>query len=311
MIFRRTVDSACPLKSFFYHSLGWLYLDTNDALCKATHYLRRSAKSWSATLTLLLTIERYLCIAHPLKAGLRSKSVTMAMIAIGFTISFVLPIPLVQYDMVYEIINFCIVDPDHLPFYDRYDLIVIRGFGEGIIGILIFIFTCLIILGLFRARKRSKRMVTSAKNEQSRSAQDSQINNMLLVIVFMFFLARLPYTIAYYLYTFSANRDIYLSPWQVRYVYLSTILSRAFANVNYSTNFIIYVVFVRTFRLNLLGLCSNMIQRRKMRSDSHIAIRTTTLAASISTIKLTKLENLETFHDSSASLNNSINHTLP
>ena len=238
-------------------------MDRNDTLCKATPYLRRSGKTWSAVLTLLLTVERYLCIAHPFKAGLRSKKVAIAAVVTSFVVSFALPAPLVPLDMVYDFLNMCLTDIMKVDFYDDYDLVAIRIFGEGVVGIFIFLFTCLIIIGLFRARKRSKQMGTSAESQKSRSAQDAQINNMLLVIVLMFFLTRLPYTVAYFLYQSNANGDISLSRQEVRYVWVCRTLSRALATLNYSTNFIIYVVFVGTFRSNLMGLCAKDVRGRK------------------------------------------------
>ena len=242
-------------------------MDTIDALCKTTHFLRRSGKTWSATLTLLLTIERYLCIAHPLKAGLCSKSVTMATIIISFLMCFSLTIPLLQYDMVYDFLHFCFVEITKRDFYETYDLAAIRILGEGVIGILIFIFTCLIIFGLFKARQRSKEMGVTAEKQKSRSAQDAQINNMLLVIVCMFFLTQILYTVTYFLFTDNAT-NYYLSAWQARYVFLSMTLSRAFSTLNYSTNFVIYLVFARMFRSNLTGVHFNINLEKKNRFTS-------------------------------------------
>ena len=173
-------------------------------------------------------------------------------------------------------------------FYDDYDLVAIRIFGEGVVGIFIFLFTCLIIIGLFRARRRSKQMGTSAESEKSRSAQDAQINNMLLVIVLMFFLTRLPYTVAYFLYQSNASGDISLSPQEIRYVWVCITLSRALATLNYSTNFIIYVVFVRAFRSNLMGLCAKDVRGRKSaREVFHMTPATsiTTITSSLEKFK--------------------------
>ena len=196
----------------------------------------------------------------------------MANIVLSFLISFSLPIPLVQYDMVYDFLNLCFTEFTKQAFYDTYDLAAIHIFGKGVIGILVFIFTCLIIFGLFKARQRSREMGVLADNQKSQSAQDAQINNMLPVIVYMFFLTQIRYTVTYFLYTYNATY-YYLSRWQVRYVYLSRTLSRAFSTLNYSTNFVIYLVFVRTFRSNLTGVRFNII--RKRRPDSQAVVRTT------------------------------------
>ena len=264
-------------------------MDRSDAMCKATPYLRRSGKTLSAVLTLLLTVERYLCIAHPFKAGLHSKKVAMGAAVISFVVSFALPVPLVPLDMVYDFLNICLIDMRKADFYDHYDLVAIRIIGEGVVGISIFLFTCLIIIGLFRARKKSKQMGTSAETQKSRSAQDAQINNMLLVIVLMFFLTRLPYTVAYFLYQQSVSGDIFLSAQEIRYVWVCTTLSRALATLNYSTNFIIYVVFVRTFRSNLTELCAKGVRGRKSARE----VFRMTPATSITTItsSLEKLKN--------------------
>ena len=271
--------------AYFSSFAGWKYLDRNDIMCKATPYLRRSGKTCSAVLTLLLTVERYLCIAHPFKAGLRSKKVAMAAVVISFVVSFSLPAPLIPLDMVYNFLGMCYIDMTKVNFYDNYDLVAIRIFGEGVVGIVIFLFTCLTIIGLFRARKRSKQIGTSAETQKFRNAQDAQINNMLLVIVFMFFLTRLPYTVAYFMY----NQNVFLSAEEVRYLWVCITISRAFATLNYSTNFIIYIVFVRTFRSNLTGLCARDVRRRESARD--VSRMTPTTSITTITASLEKLKN--------------------
>ncbi len=178
----------------------------------------------------------------------------MISIYASILVSFVLPIPLIRHDIVIDFIVMCLADPMNTEFYDTYDLVAVRIFGEGVLGILILIFTCLIICVLFNARRRSQQMGATDEAKKARSSQDAQINNMLLFIVFMFFFTRFPYTISYFLYNANTQK-LFLSYWGVKYITLGVNLTRAFSIFNYSTNFIIYIVFVRTFRNNLVGLC--------------------------------------------------------
>ncbi len=251
--------------TFILVSTGWTRIDTDEDFCRTTNYLRRSGKTWSAMLTLLLTVERYLCVAHPFKVALRSRTLAVVLIVLSVAISFALPVPLIQYDVVYDFLLFCMVEPTGEKFYDDYDLIAIRIFGEGVIGVLIFFFTCLMIHSLVKAKQNSQQMNLSAEAHKARSRQDSQLNSMLLFIVFMFFVTRLPYTICYFLYTYNAE-DGFLSQGSVRYTLLAVRVTRAFSIFNFSTNFLIYVAFVRTFRANLCALC--LCCRRRSRDGS-------------------------------------------
>ncbi len=67
------------------------WISTTNGLCKATYYFRYAGRLWSALLTLSVTGERYLFVAHPLKSAyLRTpKNCKIGIILTGL-VSFVL-----------------------------------------------------------------------------------------------------------------------------------------------------------------------------------------------------------------------------
>ena len=193
----------------------------------------------------------------------------MAAMLFSIIFAFSLPSPLIEIDKVYSFLNFCY--PDYLDyskvkFYDDYLLYGVRISGEVLTGMLILIFTILIIICLIRARRQSKSMGGTQQSRKARSSQDSQITNMLLTIVLMYFITKLPYMIVFMIYNAYHRNKISLSRVASNHLNLSSYILRAFSVLNHATNFLIYIYFVKSFRDRLF--CQN--RRGKTSSQSKI-----------------------------------------
>ena len=157
----------------------------------------------------------------------------------------------------------CFILQDKRKLFVVLDIIVVRGIGDLLIGVLILIFTILSIKVLLQAQKlrtdslRERSLCSSCGNQihgfhrKSYKSRESQITRMLLMLAVMFLLFKLPYTILYYVTLNWYKREASGFSTIETVVNNAKSISLVFALMGYAFNFFVYVILVPSFRSNL------------------------------------------------------------
>ena len=255
--------------------LEYLVIDAYDWICRFTYYLKYAGRIWSACLTLVVTVERFLFVAHPLKkAHFQKHHIHRILIPFTLTASlsfvsyalFLIKVQEVQILSGGIISNAtqCFILQDKRKLFVVLDIIVVRGIGDLLIGVLILIFTILSIKVLLQAQKlrtdslRERSSLCSSCGNQihgfhrkSYKSRESQITRMLLMLAVMFLLFKLPYAILYYVTLNWYKREASGFSTIETVVNNAKSISLVFALMGYAFNFFVYVVLVPSFRSNL------------------------------------------------------------
>ena len=226
------------------------WIDKYDALCKGTYYFRYAGRMWSAFLTLTITAERYLFVAYPLKsASLRTANWCRMGILITAYISF----SLASYALFLigtSKTRPCIIYTDKKETFVIVDIIISRCFADVMVGLAIFILTGFMIRSLLKARRARENTLNGGCSFTRRQTREFQITIMLVTIAILFVVVKIPYTLTYYLsFNWKGKRIVY-GITDVKDV------AGAFVILNYSMNFFVYFIFVRSFRENFFKMFS-------------------------------------------------------
>ncbi len=259
--------------------LSYSAIDEYSWLCRTTYYLKYVGRMWSAFLTLVITVERYLFIAYPLKKAYFQRHnihkavipVTLVLCLLSVTYSLFLiglEIDLGQTE------RQCMVTKNKKKLFITLDIIIIRIIGDLFIGgmvILVTVFSIKVLTKAKEIRKTSLReqssFCSSCGKEPNRSiflrkigkSRESQITRMLLMLAILFIIFKIPYTLCYYVNFYFRNlkdngeaaTTSSIQGISFRYIQQA---SHCFALLNYSINFIVYGTLVPSFRNNLKGL---------------------------------------------------------
>lgn len=233
------------------------WINKFDALCKGTYYFRYAGRMWSAFLTCTVTAERYLFVAYPLKsASLRTANWCKIGILLTANASFGLASYALFLIGTSENLP-CIIYADKKETFVIVDIIISRCLADVVVGLAIFILTGFMIRSLLKARHaREKTLNGGYYAYPRRQTRELQITIMLMTIAILFVLMKVPYTLTYYL-SFNWNNE-----WKKIVAHqLSGItevndVAGALVIINYSMNFFVYIIFVRSFRENFLKVLS-------------------------------------------------------
>ena len=185
--------------------LEYFLIDSYDWLCRFTYYLKYAGRIWSACLTLVVTVERYLFVAHHLKKAhfqknhfhriLIPSTLTVSLSSVSYAL-FLIKVQEVQIvsDAITSNATQCFILQEKRRLFVVFDIIVVRGIGDLLIGVLILIFTILSIKVLLQAQKlrtdslRERSSLCSCGNQihgfhrKSYKSRESQITRMLLKV---------------------------------------------------------------------------------------------------------------------------------
>ncbi len=237
------------------------------------YYLRYVGRIWSATLTLVVTIERYLFMAHPLKKEYFQKHnihrilIPVTLIVCLLCVMYAPFLIGLQLNKVHNVEQ-CIVLEDTKTVFVILDIAIVRGIGDLLIGGFILLFTLLSIKALCKARRIRTETLHETSLCESCGAQyhrtnkknnyksrESQITKMLLILAILFIVFKIPYTLCYYVnfYVTSLKHDKSLTP-SLGIIVFGSIrsMSACFAMMNYGLNFLVYIIWVPSFRKNLI-----------------------------------------------------------
>ena len=169
--------------------------DLNIVLCKSSTILLNAGALWSGILLASATVERYCCIAYPLKVRSWNLSkISKFLNVIYFFASFALNIP-VGFDLYLEKENnepICLFSLGGMS--ELADHIVNGVLSHVIVTLLILIFTCAIAVRLKKIRNNRK---TLSQSVVIQSNKEYVITTMLFAVVCLFLVTRLPMVVVY------------------------------------------------------------------------------------------------------------------
>ncbi len=260
-----------------------VWLDHNDVLCRLTYTLRYAGRLWSALLVTTITIERYFFIVHPLQSKKTKKfqSALRTKIMCGLTciLSHLLSTYAIFTLKSQPKLNapkgefVCGISIDLQIAFTVCDLIVSRGIADVVTGLLIVVFTSLIVKHLIRSRQLRQRELQV--HNSSLSQRQSQLTVMLLVLAVSFILLKLPYTAAWYsryLLKMSHQNNAHYKVPVLMDAAIS--LTYVFTIMTYSLNFVFYIICGSSFRTGFLRLiqCKRELLRPAVNRDVYITV---------------------------------------
>ena len=183
--------------------MGGGFVHKTDSACKIVPFILYYGRLFSAWLTVVITIERFVAIAYPLQVSILSTPtrakvliLLLAITCLGIC-SFPLYTVYSQTYMYYDGRNRCNTKRGWRVLYDTIDLIVIT-FGEMVIPSgLVCLFTSLILRKLFKSRQVRREVLSSSVGNNTHRRQEVKLTATLLAIAITFFILRLPLTVFY------------------------------------------------------------------------------------------------------------------
>ena len=255
------------------------FLDRSDIACKITFFLRYAGRLCSSWITVLVTLERFVAIVHPLHVA-RISTPRKAKQALAGTIATCVVMSSFPLFTVgtqpYGGQMRCLVLKHTM--YDAFTWVSLR-FGELIIPSLVVVFlSSSIICRLVRESRKFTRCIVGQKHVVfHRMVQERQLTAILLTIAIMFVVIRLPYTVSYYINNYKAHwwqsRDDFA--WISFYIYATYSISMCLSTVNYVINFFVYYILGSTFRREIKKLYACAIQQKIVQTNREVAPRST------------------------------------
>ena len=231
--------------------MGITFYDTINFWCQFVNFVRYSGRLWSSWVTVIITAERYITIADPLRVGRIS---TPCKAKIVIVVEFLLSLALSSFvwftlgSGTHNNIPRCLIVRKH-----EYKVlsVVIMGFGELVIpSVVVCIFTALIIRKLSDASKHRKRVLRMS----SSVSQERQVTYILLAVAITFVVIRLPYVVTFYVNEYKEELWPHLSDWEKFYIYAANRIAYVLSVVNYCINFFLYCLCGSTFRYKIYFL---------------------------------------------------------
>ena len=235
--------------------LGIGFMNTVDFWCKFVQYLRYAGRIWSSWLTVIITMERFIIVAFPLKVfristATKAKIVIVIELIIAFSIT---SFPLFTLGIIpHKGRETCQIIPPNTT-YEQWMWVVIRG-GELVCpSLIVCVFTSLIIFKLAKASKnRHKQLEGQVNKGKSRgSSHERQLTIILVAVAITFVVIRLPYTITFYVNEYKEEVWVPLDKWFSFKIYVINSIAQVLAVVNYAINFFLYCMCGSTFRREL------------------------------------------------------------
>ena len=240
------------------HILGIDLMNNSAACCMIFNYIRYFGRIWSCWLIVIITVERYLSIAYPLRVNSVSKPkkamiicfIEMAVAAfVCLPAFFTLGIkrtgspPMSRCAMTNKVL------------YEWLVLFTTIFAGEMFLpSIIVFSFTILILRHLFKA-SQLRRIISISQPHSS----STQLTSTLLGLALTFIFIRLPYIITYMVRRHSQYKG---ATWEELPMHVSLDISYVLSVANYAINFFLYCLCGSIFRSELKRvLCCQQRQR--------------------------------------------------
>ena len=261
--------------------------DLNLVLCKGSTVIVNAGALWSGVLLASATVERYFCIAFPLKVkSWNFNKISKILNITYFFTSFALNIP-VGYDL-YMGTEYnetvCIFPLGGVT--EIADLVINGVLSHIIVTMIILMFTVAIAVCLKKTRDNRKTLSQSVVIQRSK---EFVITTMLFAVACLFLVTRLPIVIVFEASRYLETTDNFdLKSWQLFWVVWNTAV--LLLVINHSTNFVIYMIFFKEFRDKFIAIVTCKREerittlRRSSTRTSMVTTNRTQLPGEIATI---------------------------
>ena len=223
-------------------------METVTFWCRITFFLRYAGKLASAWITVVISAERFITVAYPLRVARISTpfSAKITILCIYIVCSALGSFPFWTIGIKsWKNSTYCgFTDPVA---YETWSMVVLRVGSLILPSAIIFIFTILLVIYLHRARQRRLSQLVSNQVKVSHNV-DFQLTVMLISVAVAFLLLRLPYTISFYLNEYKEEIWKPIDPWFKYKIYRANKICDLVAISNYAVNFFLYCLCGSTFR---------------------------------------------------------------
>ena len=253
------------LNSFDSHGqiFGIDFIETVTFWCRATFFLRYAGKLASAWITVVISAERFITVAYPLRVARISTplSAKITIICIYITCCSLGAYPFWTIGLIsWKNSTYCgFTDPVA---YETWSMVVLRIGSLLLPSIIIFVFTILLLVYLRKARKKRLSQLISEHARQSYNV-DFQLTVMLISVATAFLLLRLPYTISFYLNEYKEEIWSPIDPWFKYRIYQANKICDLLAISNYAVNFFLYCLCGSAFRERFIRCVKCSKQKRQ------------------------------------------------
>jgi hypothetical protein len=250
--------------------LGIDFMDTILFWCRTTYFLRYAGKLASAWITVVISVERYITVAYPLRvARISTTKIAKVVIVIIYALCFAFgAYPYWTITINYSTKrNATYCGQKNKTVYEGWTMGVVRTGSLFLPSAFIFVFTFLVICYLRRAQKKKRELEVRKKlnGKGVKKSIDFQLTVMLISVAIAFLVLRLPYTITFYLFN---HRKKYMgdnpNQWFLYRLIGANKICDLFYIANYASNFFLYCLCGSSFRTHLKRLLKMKRVRRSI-----------------------------------------------
>ena len=229
------------------------YVHQIDSACKIVISLNNCGRLFSAWLTVVITIERFIAVAYPLQVSIVSTPTRakVLILILGITCFGMGSFPLYTLNskVLADGMKWCVQKRDRHVLHN-FMILISLTFGEMVIPSgLVCLFTLLILWKLFKSRQMRRKALSSSVGNNTHGHQEAQLTATLLAIAITFCIFRLPFIIFN-----NSNGPTRTDYAQVVVYYSAQRISGLFFVLNYCINFVYYSLLGTAFRREFLQL---------------------------------------------------------
>lgn len=263
---------------------GLTFHDDSHTWCKLTFYLRYFGKLTSAWLTVAITVERYISVTFPFKAGNIStkKNTRIIIICIYILCAALTSFPFWTIGLEFLVDEYgdwswCAFVDQHQ--YNHWNWTINWAGSLFVPCVILFAATAMIVIKLSQMSRKRQNLVGGSKMKHI----ERQLTVMLVVVVVAFLCLRLPYTICYYLFTFKKHIWGHVTPYIYNVTWTLFKLTDVVASSNYAINFYLYCLAGSAFRGQFLALICCRTKELKSGKTFNTSTANTTFTAAVAT----------------------------
>ena len=246
------LNTATPYGQLFHID----FIDTNLFACSCVYFLRYYGKFVSIWLTVAITVERYVIIAHPLRVKtISTRRTTNCVISAIYVIGAALNAYPFWVLKIVQFSDFSLCQVGKRVSYAHWSWAIYRVGSLALPCLLTAIFTILIVVCLRRNQDTRHGMVSSGPEVDGAGTMQRQLTRMLVTVAAVALVLNLPYTIIYI--PFDNRYDYwgyeFENTWSEFYLNVARDVCYVIVAVNYMINFFLFCLTGSVFRKNLVA----------------------------------------------------------